>query len=134
MSFTRATGTTAGIPELMDGGVRRRFRIGHGPNSTHSVPCAPLGTALAALGMAHVDLLSLDVQGAELLVLNTLRWREMSIGVLLSECKRLGCTDPQDTQVSKLVVANGLVHVGILRARHDVWDSVFVNRSLLARD
>ena len=43
-------------------------------NQTYTVPCAPLGTLLHQSGVSQVDFLSLDVEGAELLVLQTMDW------------------------------------------------------------
>ena len=127
VNFTVRPGTTAGIPSLMDRGVRSRFRLG--TTQTAPVPCGPLGDWLAMLSMRSVDLFVLDVQGAELLVLSSLRWADISIGVLVVECKRLGCADRQDAAVFELVERRGLRWAGMLRARHDIWDAVFVNAS-----
>ena len=39
------------------------------------------------------------MQGAELMVLQTIDWSMLSVGVLLSECLGIGCTGAQDVQV-----------------------------------
>lgn len=127
VNFSSRVGTTAGIPGLMDRAVRERFRLRE--SSTTPVPCGPLGAWLALVGMRSVDLFVLDVQGAELLVLQSLHWSQLSVGVLIVECKRLGCADPQDAAVFELVQSRGLRWVGMLRARHDIWDAVFANAS-----
>ena len=49
-------------------------------NDTFDVPCAPLGHLLNKAGVKQLDLVSLDVEGAELLVLKTMDW---NIPVLL---------------------------------------------------
>mmetsp|Transcript_68354 Transcript_68354/g.137478 ORF Transcript_68354/g.137478 Transcript_68354/m.137478 type:complete len:297 (-) Transcript_68354:229-1119(-) len=41
----------------------------------HAVPCAPLGRMLRQVGVEKIDLFSLDVEEAEVLVLNTFDWR-----------------------------------------------------------
>ena len=43
-------------------------------NDTFDVPCAPLGHLLNKAGVKQLDLGSLDVEGAELLVLKTMDW------------------------------------------------------------
>ena len=40
----------------------------------HWVPSMPLGQMLRAVGVAHVDLFSLDVEGSEAMVLSTMDW------------------------------------------------------------
>ena len=81
--------------------------------------------------MGHIDYFSLDVQGAELMVLRTVDFSRTTVGVLVAECKGIGCHDAQDVAVRTLVEASaGLRWAFTLRARHDVWDNVFVNRSL----
>lgn len=75
---------------------------------------------------------SLDVQGAELMVLSSVDWRALSVSVLVTECKALFCRDTQDEEVHRLLTAvAGLQWAGIFRARHDVWDSVYVNASMV---
>jgi FkbM family methyltransferase len=41
---------------------------------THQVPSAPLGQLLRAVGVAYLDLVSLDVEGSEVKVLETMDW------------------------------------------------------------
>ena len=132
VNYSRQRATTAGIVRLMSPSVRRRFRVdGAGQEA---VPCGPLGGLLASVGLTHVDFFSLDVQGAELMVLRTIDWRRLSVGVLIAECKGIACRDQQDAAVRALVETEGRMRwVGVLRARHDVWDAVFVNRSLARR-
>ena len=133
VNYSRVSaGTTSGIVGYMARSVRQRFRVdasGQAP-----VPCGPLGSWLSLLGVTHLDFVSLDVQGAEHMVLSTLDWSALSVGVLLTECKRLGCTDPQDAAVRTLLEGRaGLRWAGMLRARHDVWDGVFINQTLWKR-
>ena len=108
-----------------------RKEVKHG--GTAEVPCDTLSSILdATLGVGtRVDFLSLDVQGAELMVLKSIDWTVTTIGVLIAECKGLGCGDVQDAAVRTLLESTaGLQWHGVLRARHDVWDAVYTNRSL----
>jgi hypothetical protein len=69
----------------------------------------------------------LGAQGAELLVLRTLDWSQLTVNLLIVECKGLGCTDKQDKAVrTYLETEAGMRWRGVLRARHDVWDALFV--------
>ena len=129
-NFTNRSGVNAGIHEMMSDAHRRRFRIAK--SMTLPVPCGPLGDWLALLRVTNIDFFSLDVEGAELLVLQTIDWSAISLGVLLVECTasgRYGCLGQPDTAVSSFVTARGLTRLGAFRARHDIWDLVFVNRS-----
>lgn len=49
------------------------------------VKCFPLYSLLLALNVTHVDLLSLDVEGAELQVLRTVPWQKVTILVVCVE-------------------------------------------------
>ena len=120
---------TAGIFAHMSKAHVRRWRIRAAQRV--SVPCGPLGDWLSLLGMDTVDFFSLDVEGAELMVLGTVDWAKLSVRVLLAECKRVGCVDVQDNAVAALLGRAGLERAGVLRARHDIWDAVYVNRTAL---
>ena len=134
-NFTRRASVTSGILSQIDAHHLRRFRIpSSGPNATIPVPCAPLGDWLGLLRVGHVDLFSLDVEGAELLVLETLDWSRFSVGLMIVECAGSGahgCLDRKDRAVTALLTARGLTPLGAYRARHDIWDLVFANRTAL---
>ena len=129
--YSKQNATTDGITTLMPASVKRRFRVEAAGG--HSVPCGPLTAWLRLLGVRHIDFFSLDVQGAELVVLRSLDWARtpVSVGVLVTECKAIGCTDVQDGNVRDHLArtAPALQFFGVFRARHDIWDAVYVNRS-----
>ena len=131
-NYSSQRATTAGIMSYMPSSVRRRFRVdGAGQQR---VACGPLGALLDTLGVRHLDFFSLDVQGAEAMVLRTIDWSRLTVGVLIAECKALGCRDKQDDEVRGLLQGGpGMHRAVILRARHDVFDAVYVNRSLWER-
>src|SRR5664279_1802870 len=47
--------------------------------------CVPLNDLLDAVGVNHVDFLSLDVEGAELAILKTIDFRRVRIDVMMLE-------------------------------------------------
>jgi len=49
------------------------------------VQCFPLNSITAALGMRHVDYLSLDVEGAEPDILKTIDWTQLTVDVITVE-------------------------------------------------
>ena len=50
-----------------------------------AVNCFPLNTIMAALGISHVDYLSLDVEGPEIEILRTVDWTRLHIDVITVE-------------------------------------------------
>lgn len=146
-------GVTSGITALMDTTHKRRYRV---TSDVVPVPCAPLGDWLLLLRATTIDFFSLDgtcpavttaqvhavscpstllaVEGAEMTVLKTLPWQHLSLGVLVVECKLMsqGCRSSRETSISNFVTSRGMHRVGAFRARHDIWDMVFVNQSRAA--
>lgn len=53
--------------------------------SSIEVPCRPLAKMLEEVSLTHVTLFSLDVEGAELKVLETIDWSKLQVDVLLIE-------------------------------------------------
>jgi len=50
-----------------------------------SVNCFPLNSVAAALGVTHVDYMSLDVEGPELEILRTVDWTRLRVDVVAVE-------------------------------------------------
>ena len=127
--FSRRPGPSTGIVKHMSSQHRMRFRHDASPNHTFSVPCGPLQDWLTLLRFEAIDFFSLDVEGAELLVLSTLDWKRIRIGVLIAECASAGCIGPKDQKIANVLEPNGLHHIATLRVRHDIFNAVFVNAS-----
>ena len=64
--------------------------IGNNRKPKVSVNCFPLNTIMAALGISHVDYLSLDVEGPELEILRTVDWTRLRIDVITVEYRIYG--------------------------------------------
>jgi len=82
------------------------------------VPCRRLKAILQDNEISHIDFLSLDVEGAEEIVLKTVDFKKVSISVLMLERDRLGDVDhpsPESksrmARIRKLLTSNGLVNV-----------------------
>ena len=69
--------------------------------------------------------------GAELLVLSTLDWSRIRLGVLIAECAWAGCTGHKDVGVAEELSRRGMRFAATVRARHDIYNMVFVNSSWL---
>ena len=50
-----------------------------------AVPCAPLADLFQLLSLRRIDVLFVDVEGAEYLVLSTIDWRAVSVGIVSVE-------------------------------------------------
>ena len=59
-------------------------------HTARHVPCFPLETLLFALNRTHVDFLSLDIQGLELAVLETIPYNDVDITVISAEVEHGG--------------------------------------------
>lgn len=63
----------------------KRFDIN--PNKTIEVPCKPMKKILRQANMTKIDFFSLDVEGAELIVLDTMDW-SIQVSVFLIEVSK----------------------------------------------
>ena len=89
-------------------------------SNSHSVvvQCLPLYSLLLALGNPTVDFLSLDTEGGELEVLETLPWDKVDIRAISVETQHQ-TADTRERLLS-LLLAVGFTHLGSL-ARDDVF-------------
>ena len=99
-----------------------------------SVSCGPLGDYLSLLGVTRLDYFSLDVEGSELEVIESLRRAQgLSIGVFQVEVRG----DGRRGEVMRALMRRGFSYVGQTRGRpshaNEIIDDVFVNMSHMAR-
>ncbi|EOD12483.1 hypothetical protein EMIHUDRAFT_247455 [Emiliania huxleyi CCMP1516] len=95
------------------------------------VPCVPLDEALARLAVRRLDFFSLDCEGCELSVINTLA---RALGRTLS----LGARgDGHRAPIFRRLLRAGMSYAGMIAARgttaNHVMDDVFVNESFFRR-
>lgn len=79
------------------------------------VPCVPLGKILARFGVRHVDLFSLDVEGAELSVLRTVDFSAFTASVILME---LVSARPHDEPPVAYLRELGYVPYGLVKKNY----------------
>lgn len=79
----RIAGTFGGIVSKMH--PSHLAFIGSVKEQDIEVNCFPLNAITAALGVSHVDYLSLDVEGPELEILRTVNWTRLQIDVITVE-------------------------------------------------
>ena len=80
-------------PELAEqyqnsGGDWKKVAWSSIPTPRDKLPCMPLSTIFDELGVHHVDLFILDIEGGELAALETLDWEKLRINVLVVEVAR----------------------------------------------
>lgn len=76
-------------------GVAYQITDSEGSDKTVQVPCEPLTDILLKHGITRVNFFSLDVEGAELLVLQTLDFSRIKVDVLMAETDMLKNARPQ---------------------------------------
>lgn len=89
------------------------------------IPCFPLAAVLDQYGFTHIDLLSLDVEGAELVVLETIDFQRVHFSVLLIEAAE---TKEANQGVDDYLQQHGFRKLAGLAVQQDF---VYVNDKLL---
>jgi hypothetical protein len=79
---TGSVGAVQGRPEFMGEAFKKMFG---GMNKVRNVPCDPLSLVFARAGVTHIDFWSLDVEGAELSLLQSVDWAQLTVSVMLVE-------------------------------------------------
>lgn len=102
-------------------------------NDSLTVPCVPLQYMIEATGLYDIDLFSLDVEGGEFAVLQTIDFDVTNIRLIIVEFDRLNPT--KDQNVRQLLADKGFVTVPRLNKRFDrcLQNEVFVHPKYWAR-
>ena len=129
---TKLNFTTAGVLGGLDGfmesthkrWIRRRQRL----KKPLSVQCFPLFSVLSALGVDHVDYLSLDVEGAELDILKTIPFDRVTFDVMTVEYHVANC--PECTLAKLKALEHLLTSTGLYSLNRTIGnlDVVFVRK------
>jgi len=107
----KLSGLGSGMANRMHNSAFVDFDIEHKP--VVDVQCFPLNSIAAALGVHHIDYLSLDVEGPEVEILRTVDWTQLTVDVLTVEYGRK--VDKLHRLRSLLLNSTGLfTEVGIL--------------------
>jgi FkbM family methyltransferase len=109
----------AGMVASMPEGNRHYLPNRHG--TLRKLECTPLSTILQEAGVYHVDFFSLDVEGAELIVLETIDWSAVTFDVLMVELDGKNAT--KDVKVRQLLRAKGFSFDGVTGSfcRAEIW-------------
>jgi len=119
--FNDAPGV-GGIIEFMAGTHKDIHNAALAPANITVIPCIPFSSVLSKLGITHIDLWSLDVEGAELQVLETVDWKAVSVDVIVVEAP--GYDEAKDQAVIDLLLSQGFIH-----DQKITWDNWFHHKS-----
>lgn len=108
---TAAGDEVSGQVEQMAARFQSSWKHRNRPSETVAVPCAPLSSLMHAAKMVRADLLSLDVEGAEAIVLRTID--PTAFRYVLVEMD--GLRADKDEEVHARLLGAGLEHVAHLR-------------------
>ena len=97
------------MSKLQEAGVKVVSRL--------KVPTVPLSHLLARHEMWHVDLLSLDVEGAEMVVLRSIDFGNFTFGAMLIEVGPQGARPP----MLRLLASHGYRLLGMVDAHDALW-------------
>ena len=78
-------GMIGGLEKKLEGPMMDRANKGHPNVKREEVLCIPLFSILEAIGMTHIHLFSLDVEGAELDILKTIPFDKVKIDLFVIE-------------------------------------------------
>jgi hypothetical protein len=97
----------SGFWEFMSDNLKNAYWPTTNVNALPLVPCRPLGPLLSMLGVTHIDLWVLDVEGAELEVLKTFDFSAVTVDVVCIE--QDGGNPKKDAAVRALMEKEGFV-------------------------
>jgi FkbM family methyltransferase len=107
LSFTVGGGAVGGTAEFSTPDFLTSWHGGTERANVRSA-CVPLQLILDATGVLDIDLFSLDVEGAELAVLETIDWSITNIHVIVVELDNLSPT--KDQEVRDLLLGRGYIN------------------------
>ena len=104
-------GAYPGIYEFMPESFQQQFHPGlDHVDALPIIPCHPLTNVLPKLGVTHIDFFTLDVEGAELQVLQTFPFDSVTISVFCVEAS--GHARDKDESVILLLESQGYDYHG----------------------
>ncbi|KAG7165405.1 uncharacterized protein LOC121870557 [Homarus americanus] len=111
------------------GGADQQYQANRYETTFAVVQCFPLITYLRALNVTKVDLLSLDVEGAERMILDTVPWDSLDISVLLVE--HHGDVKGKDLKFIKSIEDRGYELFDYQIDKDNIGDYIFVKRGFV---
>jgi FkbM family methyltransferase len=109
---------TGGILSEMSPDHIRDWFPDHGPSAVVNVPAAPLGGILQQAGITHIDFLSIDVEGGERLVLESMDWAGIDVFVI---CIELDGTHPEKDAACRAILQREGFTFQTRVGNNDMW-------------
>jgi len=105
VEFIETPGLASGVLSEIRNDLKNKY---HKQASTVKVPCGPLSAILREFNHKYIDFFSLDVEGSELVVLNTIDFNAVRFGLILIEKQE---TETQKKKVFELLKFYGYVYL-----------------------
>ncbi|XP_037799301.1 uncharacterized protein LOC119594311 [Penaeus monodon] len=109
-----------------EGGVAQKHNSRTYETTYAVVQCFPFATYLSALNITKIDLLSLDVEGAEEKILATVPWEDVRVSVLLLE--HYGSSKGKDQRYVDRIEAYGFRLYDYHVDKDNIGDYIFVKK------
>ena len=106
-------GGVSGIYEFMSESFQQKFHpelLKDHADGLPIIPCHPLANVLPVLGVTHIDFFSLDVEGAELQVLQTFPFNSVTVSIFCVEAT--GHAVDKDESVIIFLISQGYDYYG----------------------
>jgi FkbM family methyltransferase len=110
LTFWGRAESTAGVPDLQSDEFRDTWHTEPGDQVKYEVPCDTISSMLQQAKTTHLALFSLDVEGAELMGLETMDW-DVSVCVWLVEMD--GTNEKKDEAVGRMLTQHGYRRSGV---------------------
>lgn len=110
--------------QVMSEKFKEQWHSGLDKESLPMIPCMPLSSMLAKFSVSHIGFWSLDVEGAELQVLQTFDFDAVTINVVCIEAD--GHDPVKDKAVKDVMLEHGYIFHG-----HEVRNDWFVHPSFV---
>jgi FkbM family methyltransferase len=105
--ITSAEATVDGIWEFMSKGFKERWHPNVKEADLPSIACVPLQSILALVNLQHIDFFSLDVEGGELEVIQSINFDCSSFDVIAVEAD--GSNPTKDQAVIDVLTSHGYI-------------------------
>jgi FkbM family methyltransferase len=106
ITFMGRGGPVSGAVDTMSEQFQKKWHKNAGDSDKYTVPCRTLTSVFEEHGVKHLDLFSLDVEGGELMTLQSMDW-SVDVSIWLIELD--GSSPAKDQGVRDLLISNGYV-------------------------
>jgi len=125
-----STTGTGGIWEFMSPGFRKQWHPNYMPDNSTTTTCFPLASILTALQLSHINFFSLDVEGGEYSVLQTIDFNCTTFDVIAVESLGGSLADEsKTTSLTEFLGSHGYRYVSQVGNNHWFMNNLYVPTS-----